>query len=274
MSDTFTPPRGFGYKPDPRDRRDRLLYAAVPNIANLPPRADNEKILPAPMDQAVTNSCVGFSGAAVLYATMKRDKHRKPFVPSPVFLYREARVLGGYVEEDLGAEIRLMWKACSKVGIVPMSNIKPKFDNKSLADANNIFPENSIWRKQPAPSHYADGQRRQAIVYHRLPIIEDVLQTLANGWCVQLGFTVFRSLYNSNGAPRYDVPLPVIGDRELGGHAVTAYGYDIPSRRILFRNSWGESAHEGKPNFMLPFDYWRWCSDVWCSQLIEGGIPQ
>lgn len=272
--DTFTPPHGFGLRPDRPDRRDRALYAAVPNIDALPMRADNERYLPAVMDQGVTAACTGYSGASLGYSVMVRDSHLRPFVPSPVFLYREARVLGGYVEEDMGAEIRLIWKAANKVGFPPMSNIPPRFKRNDMADANGIFPEQSIWRRQPAPSHYADAERRQAVTYYRLATLNDLLQCLADGWCAQLGFTVFRSMYGDRG-PVYDVPDPAQGERDLGGHAVVAFGYDKAARRVMFRNSWGLDAHEGKPNFTLSFEYVaRFAGDVWTCRLIEGGKPQ
>lgn len=275
MSDTFTPPHRFGYRPDRPDRRDRALYAAVPNIDALPDHVDLEKLLPPVMDQSVTSSCTGFSGANTAYAAMKKDGHRRPFVPSPVFLYREARVLGGYEPEDMGAEIRLVWKAAAKLGLPPMSNLKPRFLSSDLADPQTgLFPEGSIWRKPPTKSLLADAERRQAVTYFRLATLNDLLKCLADGWCANLGFTVFRSFYGDRG-PRYDVPDPVQGERDLGGHAVTAFGYDKPSRRVFFRNQWGADAHEGRANFTLSWDYvTKFSGDTWSIRLIEGGKAQ
>jgi len=270
---TTLPPHGFGLRPDTPDRRDRALYASVPNIDTLPDRADCSHLLPPVMDQGVIGACTGFSGASVIYAVMKKDGHRRPFVPSPVFLYREARVLGGYVEEDCGAEIRNIWKAANKLGVAPMSNLKPRFKDDDLPGSDGIFPENSIWRRQPAPSHYADAERRQALVYYRLATLNDIIQCLADGWPVQLGFAVYRSLYGPSG-PLFNVPDPQPGERMLGGHAVAAYGYDKPSRRVIFRNSWGVDAHEGRPDFTLSFAYVAQLAwDVWTARSIEGGRP-
>jgi hypothetical protein len=224
------------------------------------------------MDQSAVGACVGFSAAAVLHAVMVKDGHRRPFVPSPVFLYREARVLGGYVEEDAGAEIRNTWKAAAKLGCPPRSNLKERFKPGDMPDASSwVFPANSIWRRQPSPSVYADAERRQALVYYRLDTLNDLLQCLADGWPAQLGFEVFRSMYGSDG-PLFDVPDPQPNDRALGGHAVAAYGYDKATRRVLFRNSWGADAHEGRPDFTLSFDYVTGHSwDVWTGRFLEGG---
>ncbi|MDB5412098.1 MAG: peptidase [Rubritepida sp.] len=274
MSDTFTPPHGMGLRPDTPDRRDRALYQAVPNIDQLPPSADNEGRLPPVMDQGATGACTGYSGAALAYSVMVRDGHLRPFVPSPVFMYREARVLGGYVEDDGGAEIRNVWKAANKTGLPPMSILPPRLGPKDLADAQTgIFPEKSIWRRQPPPSAYADAERRQAVSYFRLDTLNDLLKCLADGWCAQVGITLFRSLYGDRG-PVYDVPDPAPNERALGGHAVCAFGYDKARQRVLIRNSWGADAHEGKPNFTISFDYVRrFSSDTWSARLIEGGKP-
>src|SRR5690349_1394052 len=165
--------RGFGVKQrDVPDRRDRALFAAQVNIDALPDVGTCEKLLPAPLDQETTNSCVGFSGSTALAMVMKKDGHKAPFVPSPVWLYRQAREIGGYVEEDSGAEIRNMWKAAANQGLVPMSNLKPKFDEASLAVENKqgvaIFPEKSIWRRPVSASNLADAARRQVIQYFKL----------------------------------------------------------------------------------------------------------
>lgn len=276
---TTTPtalPHRLGWKKDAPDRRDRALYATVPNIAALPDRADNEKYLPAdPMDQGETSSCTGFSGANLFYSVMVRDGHLRPFVPSPVFLYRAARDLGGYLQEDGGAEIRNIFKAANKLGLPPMSNLRPRFKPADLADPQTgLFGKDSIWVRSPSPSLLADAERRQAVTYHRLATLNDLLKCLADGWPAQVGVTLFPSLYGETG-PRYEVPDPARGEAPLGGHAVVAFGYDRATRRIMFRNQWGAAAHEGRPNFTLSWEYVaRFMGDAWCCNLVEGGKPQ
>ena len=236
--------------------------------------------MPTPLDQETTNSCVGFSGSTVLAMVMKKDKHLKPFVPSPVWLYRQAREIGGYVEEDGGAEIRNMWKATNRMGIVPMSNLKPNFSPASLAKPDNngnmIFPEKSIWRRPVSASNLADGLRRQSINYFKLFNLGDFLKCLADGWPLQAGIEVFRSFYGDNG-PRFVIPDPMKmpNDYSIGLHAVVAYEYDKPSRTVLWRNSWGRFPHEGKPDFVTSFNFIEpYVTDAWTCRLVEGGIPQ
>lgn len=273
MSDVKRRPYpGMGFIKDTvRDRRDRVLYAKIPDISKLPVEANVESLLPAPMDQESTGSCTGFSAANTAYAVMVKDGHPYPFVPSPVFLYREARVIGGYVEEDSGAEIRNVWKAMNKEGIPPLWLLMPRFNSTDVANPNTgEFPEHSIWRRQPPKAVFTYAEKRQMIGYFKLETLEDILQCVADGYPANFGFTVFRSFYGQIG-PQFNVPDPASGDQELGGHAVTAFAYNMQEQWVECRNQWGATAHEGKPNFRLSFTYMRkYASDAWTGRLIEG----
>jgi hypothetical protein len=265
---------GFGLRPDRRDPRDRALYSAPASIDALPASVDLRHLFPRLLDQKVTSACTGFSGAPMMDAVMRKDGRRRPFMPSPIFLYREARVLGGYVEEDGGAEIRNIWKVAARLGLPPMSIVERKkcrFGRADLADPETgLFPERSIWRRPPPPGVYAAAARRQVVTYHKLFTLADILRCLADGWPVQGGVALFRSMYG-RGGPRFEVPDPTSGELTLGGHAIIYCGYDKPSRKLLIRNSWGAEAHEGRPDFVLSFDYVaRYGWDAWTGRGIEG----
>ena len=48
--------------------------------------------------------------------------------------------------------------------------------------------------------------------------------------------------------------LPQAGEKQLGGHAVLAVGYDEDQQRFIIRNSWGP--HWGlKGYFTMPYAY-------------------
>jgi hypothetical protein len=277
MSDADgVPLRSMGLKPDAPDRRDRLLFQAVPNIDALPDRPARPAPLGEVLDQSAVGGCTGYSTATMCESVMALDGHKRPFVPSPVFLYGEGRRIGGYHGEDAGAELRNVLKAAANLGLPPMSNIKPRFRPGDLADPNTgLFPAGSVWVREPAKSHLADAARRKALKYFKLPTLGDLIQCLADGYPAAIGFEVYRSFYGSGG-PKFEVPdpRPEWGDRALGGHAVCAYSYDRPSRRVLIRNSWGETAHQGRPDFTLSFNYLeKYSWDNWTIRYIQGGKP-
>lgn len=265
--------KGMGLRPDSQDRRDRALYAVVPDIDALPPTASCERLLPPPTDQEFVGACTGYSGAVTLYCVMKKDGHARPGLPSPVWLYREARVLGGYVDEDAGAEIRNVWKAANRLGMPSISKLKPRFGPADAPGPDGIFPEKSIWRRQPPPGTVTAAEKRQVLSYHRLSTLNDVLQCLADGWPAQIGIPVYRSFFGPGG-PRLHIPNPMPGEANLGGHAIVAFAYDKGPKRVTCRNSWGPTPHEGGPDFTLSFDYVEiYAGDMWTGRFVEGGKP-
>jgi len=273
--DTFQPPHGRGLRWGQEDRRDRALYKTIPNVDLLPATATATGIrdrLPPPMDQGPIGACVGYGTAQNAFAAMAKDGRRRPFIPSPVALYLWAREEGGYPQEDAGAEIRNAFKMVNRYGLPAMSNLKPRFEPRDLPDPETwLFPQTSIWIRSISPSNMADAERRQVVSYRKLPLLADMLQCLADGRPVCFGFTMFRSFYDAYGNARKIIPMPRNGERDFGGHCVNAIDYDKPARLIWCRNQWGEEAHEGGPDFALPFDFVAaYASDAWVTESVEG----
>ncbi len=274
MNDSFVPPRGFGYKHDRPDPRDHKLYGSVRVTMATPDTADLSRLYGPAYDQEMLSSCLGWSIAKMTAMIMKKDGRRRPFMPSPAFIYREARVLGGYGEEyDGGAEMRHGWHAAHKFGLPPASIIPPTHTERHLPNMDGIFPENSIWRRKAAPSRWVDAERRQVSNYFRLPGVDAIIQSIADGYPVNIGIPIYRSFYDAYGNPRRHVPNPMTltTDRLFGWHAVIAHGYDIPNRLIWCQNQWGEGAHEGTPNFSIPIEMVeQYVSDAYTCHSIEG----
>ena len=68
------------------------------------------------------------------------------------------------------------------------------------------------------------------------------------------GFAVYEGFESAGVAKTGQVNVPKPGEKQLGGHAVLAVGYDEQAERILVRNSWG--ADWGmKGYFTMPYDY-------------------
>lgn len=79
-------------------------------------------------------------------------------------------------------------------------------------------------------------------------------QCLAEGYPFVFGFSVYTAFESVAVARTGRLSLPKRGEKNMGGHAVCAVGYDDREKRLLVRNSWG--AHWGMQGyFTMPYDY-------------------
>ena len=61
-----------------------------------------------------------------------------------------------------------------------------------------------------------------------------------NGYPFVFGFAVLSSFQTAEVARTGKMVMPQPTDQQLGGHAVTAVGYDDFQQCFIVRNSWGE----------------------------------
>lgn len=67
------------------------------------------------------------------------------------------------------------------------------------------------------------------------------------------------------------VPMPSPNEKTIGGHAVTAVGYDDSAQRFIVRNSWGTGWGIGG-YFMMSYAYVTDSSladDLWTIRLVS-----
>lgn len=72
-----------------------------------------------------------------------------------------------------------------------------------------------------------------------------VRRALARELPVVLGVVLHEGAYGPEAARTGQLALPRPGEREVGGHAMLAVGYDDADQAVLLRNSWGPSWGEG-----------------------------
>lgn len=244
----------LGFLAQPKDDRDRL-YMPFHSAESLPPRVDLSALCPPIVNQGELGSCVANSTASAFRFALKKQR-RRDFQPSRLFIYYNARLIGGTEGEDSGTYIRDGFKTIGKDGVCVESSWK--YDIVKFAE------------KPPART-YKSAERHQAIEYKA---VEQNLASLkgciADGFPFVFGFSVYASFerVGKDGI----MPYPQYAEQYLGGHAVYSCGYNDATERFKIGNSWGVRFGD-KGYFYMPYSFItnrRMASDFWAIRLVEG----
>jgi C1A family cysteine protease len=247
----------YGWVPDIPDQRDRMYSAPLQVLKALPSKVDLRPQCPPVYDQGQLGSCTANAiGAALQFDQMKQDE--TSLVPSRLFIYYNERVMEHTVNEDAGAMIRDGIKSVAKLGAPPEAPDWPYVISK--------------FRTKPPKIAYSHALKYQAILYQRLPRTLDQFKgCLASGFPFVLGITVYESFESKAVAKTGRVPMPKQSEKNLGGHAILAVGYDDGQKRFIIRNSWGTNWGL-KGYFTLPYAYVldeNLADDFWTVKAVE-----
>ena len=232
--------RWYGWLPDLPDQRDRIYAASLATIGALPPSVDLRGGCPPVYDQGDLGSCTANAIAAALQFDQMKQQVADVFVPSRLFIYYNERVMENTVDEDSGAMIRDGIKSVAKEG----------------APHETLWPYNiAKFRTKPSPRAYKDAAKHRAVLYQRLTqALPQFKACLASGYPFIFGFSVYESFESADVTKTGTVPMPKPEEKQLGGHAVLAVGYDDASGRFIVRNSWGPKWGIAG-YFTLPYEY-------------------
>jgi C1A family cysteine protease len=294
--------RKFGWRRDLPDFRDfsvnhNEISAKIKAIGNQQSiqallkkagvsKARNEK-LPVSIDlrkwcspieqQGNIGSCTAQAGVGLLEYFEKRS-FNKILDASRLFLYKTTRNL---MKEtgDCGGYLRFTMGAMALFGMPPEEYwpyIEESFD------------------EEPPAFCYAYAQNYQSLQYYRhdpsnttkADVLESVKKNLAAGLPSMFGFSVYSSYTQADISGK--IPFPAKNERQLGGHAIVAVGYDDKMKivnsnpkgpettgAIMIRNSWG-TEWGAKGYGWLPYEYiLQGLADEWWSLIksewIESG---
>ncbi len=246
----------YGWHPDLPDARDQVYSAPAVTLAKgLPQAVDLRPHCPPVYDQGQLGSCTANAIAGAMEFERKKQ-NLSDFVPSRLFIYYNERVMEGTISSDSGAQIRDGIKSVAKIGAPPETDWP--YDIARFA------------AKPPAQA-YTDAKLDRGVQYQSIvQTLQQLQGCLASGYPYVFGFTVYQSFESQTVAKTGIMPMPAPNEKKLGGHAVMAVGYDISTRMMIVRNSWG--AMWGQAGyFMMPFEFIispRMASDFWTIRLI------
>jgi C1A family cysteine protease len=227
-----------GWIPDFPDHRD-FLYAAVrPVGVALPKKVDLRDGMSPVENQGQLGSCTANALAGALeFLEIKGGKSLVDL--SRLFIYYNERAIEHNVSSDSGAMIRDGIKTLAAQGVCPEKNWP-------------YVP--SAFTKKPPSTCYTAAKKHTISTYHRLSSLADMRACLAERYPFVFGFSVYESFESASVARTGVVNMPKRTERQLGGHAVCAVGYDDAAKRVIVRNSWGPGWGQ-KGYFTMPYDY-------------------
>jgi C1A family cysteine protease len=158
---------------------------------------------------------------------------------SRLFIYYNERVVEHTVKTDSGAMLRDGIKTLAALGVC----------------SERKWPYIiSAFMKKPTAACYKEAKKHTIRSYQRLSTVDEMRTCLADGFPFVFGFSVFERFESATVARTGVLNMPKARERNLGGHAVCAVGYDDRNKHFLVRNSWGPRWGM-KGYFTMPYDY-------------------
>jgi len=227
-----------GWIKDSRDYRDYLYKKLWNPLKAFPEKVDLRRYCSRVEDQRELGSCTANALAGALEYLCIRDG--VPYVDfSRLFIYYCEREMEGTVNEDAGAQIRDGIKVLAKYGACP----------------ETLWPYDvSRFARRPPCECFDAAQNYRITSYHSIGSLQGIKESLMEGYPVVFGFAVYEKFESDEVARTGILNMPGISEREAGGHAVVAVGYDDGAGRLIVRNSWGENWGM-KGYFTMPYEY-------------------
>src|SRR6266849_1294466 len=229
----------YGWKPDVPDQRDRTYAVPAHVMTRISSSVDLRGQCPDVYDQGRIGSCTANAIAGALEFEMIKQG-MKAYTPSRLFIYYNERAMEGTICSDAGAYIRDGIKSVASQGDCPESEWS--YDDTPADPITGCFPPGAKAVMQPAQSCYDDAIHHKALNY------QSIAQNLAymkgcifSGYPFVFGFAVYESFESDEVTQTGNVPMPGPAERQIGGHAVLAVGYDDDEGMFICRNSWGSA---------------------------------
>lgn len=221
--------RPLGYLREPKDKRDLLVENTLIGAASYPASWDNlAKAFGRKLFRQQAESCTGFGVAQAIYASWLVQGVEEPFLPSPLFMWWNARKQHGFEQVNSGTYIRLVMKACASIGFCP----EEKWESLFGADLRR-----HAVRPSRAAFQAAYDNRLREFEYMRIAStgserVQAWKAALSQNHPIVFGIPVFEDYVELDRHTAYNGSGTL-----LGGHAQTALGYD--EKGVYGPGTWG-----------------------------------
>jgi hypothetical protein len=218
--------RHYGWRTPTVDERDYRFRAPRPYTGAFVDLSAN--FPEEPYDQGQLGSCVSNGTAAALDFARKRQGLAPLERPSRLFIYWNGREDNGYpISEDTGLQVRDGLKIVGTYGAPPETDwpyVVTKFTH------------------MPPSRAYTDAKLDVAAAYGQVDQA-GIDATIASGYVLPFGFTVYESFESAETAQTGVVPVPDKSrEAKVGGHCMVIVSTPKVVNGVrcrLVRNSWG-----------------------------------
>jgi C1A family cysteine protease len=255
--------RVYGWRRDLPDVRDVYLEFNIRSLSELPTKIELLDVMPKIYDQGHLGSCTANAIAAAFEYDQVNIMKKPDFMPSRLFIYYNERLIENSVNYDAGASIRDGMKSLNTYGV--------------CSEEDWCYNEKELTTK-PSDLAYTNALKHKAINYKRInPNIFEFKNALSQHYPVVFGFNVPSSFEGIVIQKTGFMEIPKLFERNIGGHAVVACGYDDTlvhngnTGFLLVRNSWGENwGLNGY--FWMPYAFLssKTCDDCWVLESVSG----
>lgn len=208
-------------------------------------------------DQQQEGCCVGASYAEVRDGALARaGLLTSDTQTSMQDAYKVARLqVGTPLDEDSGSTGQDMVDAAQAVGVC----------SEKLCPFDDTEPSYSAPRTQ---AQVADGNANELRLDLVCPTIESMKLRIMQGFPLLAGFTCFESLMSAQTAASGLIPFPEAGEKQIGGHEMSAWGWDdgiviggytggfILRQHWSTDGAWGATYDGVRAYGVLPYQYW------------------
>jgi C1A family cysteine protease len=212
-------------------------------------------------DQGSIGSCVSNSACWILRF------HKMAIMPSRLYHYYYCRLFDYQQGDnrpniDDGTTVQQSFRVLNKKGVCT-ENLYPYITSKQGLQPPKTLDKNASFNRV---IQYAPVQQN----------IQSMKNLLKLGYPFSFGILVYQSFMTNAVTRKGLVPMPQSGERILGGHALTAVGYDDNTQMIKFVNSWGRGWGNRGYGF-IPYAYLENGSlsgDFWTMYRVNMQIPR
>ena len=209
-----------GCKKKTPDERDYLFESLPARPAAVPMRASIKKGFPAVYCQRY--------GDCTANAALACDDYYfhegKPWIPSTVFTYYNAKADDQDLASDDGSSVESALKAVRKYG----------------ACSAKVWKNDMPWNEKPSKKAYENGKKGKEITsFYRIKNFAQIKEALTRGYpvaaCIEWAFDYYDDDFVLNNPTKQ-----AMKKYELRCHAIVIVGYDDEKKLVEIRNSWGE----------------------------------